>query len=173
MTKDFSIDQVLQDKYRFKGVFLYDQINDIDELYNQCIIINYITLQEGKEGKVGHFVVLDARLNLKKGDNYKDLYYFDPYGLRPDIGRKYLNLPEGDNITRLIMRTNLKNNTYNHKEFQVLQPYDNLCGVYSCLYVHNPNFRTNPIFDIRIPYKYRSNLDYYLMALFEKLGFVV
>ncbi len=174
MTQDIQIEKALRDYKRFKGVFLYDEINDIDWLRNEVIIINYITREEAKKGEVGHFVALDNRYNTIKNNGYTGLFLFDPYGLPPDEPRDIMRLPNTGNITRLIERTASNNSycswKYNDIEFQALRPWDDLCGVYSTLYVVEPNFTINPVFNKHD--KNRIVMDKKLHKIFHALGFV-
>jgi hypothetical protein len=167
MTTVKAIEEVLKDEPKFSGVFLYDQINKIKRLYDECIIINYITTEEAERGLVGHYVCADNR-DTTKGDNQQGLYFFDSFGLEPDVPRSIMGLPDTHNIEQLLFRTNVNWN-YNEKQYQVLAPWDELCGIYSTSYVMNPNFETNPIFK---DHPNRRLEDERLMKLFTKLKFV-
>jgi hypothetical protein len=171
MTTDISIDKLMKNEKvkEWGGVWLYDQIDKIQTMENQVIIINYVTTEESQEGKVGHFVVLDNRKGIiKGGDNWRELYYFDGYGLKPDEARDIMHLPNTRNISRLIERLN-KPWDFNNKQFQVLMPNDELCGFYSSVYVLNPNFKTNPTFKTG---QNRVNFDKREEKLMIKLGFI-
>lgn len=167
MTSDTQINEVLKNVKNFKGVYLYDELNDIDQLRDEAIVINYVTQEESEKGIVGHFVVLDNR-NIKKGNSSTDIYFFDPYGLYPDKPRNILGLPNTKNIIKLIERTG-GSWSYNTYDFQAWMKGDNLCGVYSTEYVINPDFSKNKIFNENIS---RRDIDKKLIKLFGSLQFV-
>lgn len=168
MTTAFTIDKLLKNEKKFTGVYLYDQINSIKKLLDEVIIINYITTKEAQEGKIGHYVVLDNRYNQKKNNNYKGLYFFDPYGFPPDIPRILMNFQNTNNIKNLINRT-ASQYEYNTYEFQILAPWDKLCGIYSTLFVINPNFKTNKIFNIKESKKMKLTQNITLEQIFSDI----
>ena len=157
---------------RFLGVFLYDQLELLDprKLRDRVLILNYVTTDEVKEGRVGHFVALDFRKDLVKGpDGWTGPYYFGSYGLAPDVPRNYMNLPNTGNVTKLFKKYyDLYGETpqINTRDFQTWHRWDSLCGVYSAMYVQNPNFKTNPIF---YGSQNRNILDHRLIHIFDRL----
>jgi hypothetical protein len=174
MTTNQKLQDILKNVDRFKGVYLYDQLDLIPHLEDGCIIVNYVTQEEVQDGKIGHYVVIDNRQNLEKNDDWLGCMFFDPYGLPPDFPRVIMNLPNTKNISRFLRRILLHGSVkdakrhlkINHHDFQVEQPWDNLCGVYSALFVENPNFDTNPIFYTR---ESRIKLDHDLEHLYREL----
>lgn len=167
MTTNLQIKDALRNQPYFKGVYLYDQIDQIPTLHNQSIIINYVTTQEAQEGKVGHFVVLSNTKQPKGRHNNFGLYFFDPYGLPPDEPRNILQLPNTGNISKLIQRIG-GGVEVNREDFQAWMKGDDLCGVYSTEFVINPNFNTNPLFKAG---QNRIKLDKKLIEIYGKLGF--
>lgn len=169
MTTVTAIEDVLKNEKSFGGVFFYDQLSEIPlhKLYKKAVIILYVTVEESASGEVGHFVVLDNR-DVVKNDGWHHLYYFDSYGVAPDIGRDILQLPNTKEISNLILRINAPWK-YNKVQFQMLRKWDKLCGVYSVSFVLNPNFKTNPMFQ---PNSNRLLEDERLTRLFHKLRFV-
>lgn len=168
MTTDLQIERVLKNIPNFGGVYLYNQLENINKLSNQVIVINYVTEEESHAGKEGHFVVLDNR-NILKADNKNHMYFFDPYGFPPDEPRDIMKLPNTKNITNLIKRTNVIWD-YNNFDYQAWAKWDDLCGVYSSEYVVNPNFNTNPLF--RQDTGSRVAIDKKLLKIYDSLGFV-
>lgn len=167
MTTGKQILDVLKDVPKFGGLYFYDQLNDIKALGDECIVINYVTTKEALDGVFGHYVALDNRYMIKN-DSTVSLYYFDPYGLEPDIGRDIMRLPNTGNMMKLIQRTSPVWK-YNEHQYQVFSSFDLLCAVYSCLYVLDPNFKTNAVF---YPGQDRYKLDWKMEKTFEKLGFI-
>jgi hypothetical protein len=169
MTTAEQIIEVLKEEQNFAGVFLYDQLDKIPlhKIHKKCIIVNYITLDEAEQGKVGHYVCCDWR-SQPKADSTSHAYFFDPYGLEVDEGRDVMHLDNTHEIAKLFKRVG-EIYTQNDKQWQVLAPWDELCGVYSCAYVMNPLYKTNPIFH---PHQNRSVVDKRLTKLFVNLGFV-
>lgn len=174
MTTNQKIERILKDVPKFKGVYCYDEINDISHLNDGVIVINYVTVAEAQQGKIGHYVVFDNRQDQVKNNGWLDSLFFDPYGFAPDMPRELLHLPNTQNISKFISRVLRNSNNTNSKpklkinnqDFQSKKPWDNLCGVYSCLYTINPNYETNPVFytnELRVP------LDHKLEQLFTEL----
>lgn len=168
MTTDSKLTEILSNEPKFFGVFTYDQLPTLDVrlLRDKVLIFNYITEQESQEGKIGHFSVLDFRDNTLKGsDAWVGNYYFGPYGFKPDEARNIMGLPNPKNVNNLLnkMEGPWK---YNTIDFQSREPWDSTCGVYSAIYVKNPNFQTNPIF---FGGQSRSSLDHKLVHLFDRL----
>lgn len=168
MTTDTQISNVLDKVEGFRGVFLYDEIDKIAKLGNEFIVINYVTRSEAESGKMGHFCVLDNRYNVVKGDGWFGMFFFDSYGLAPDEPRTIMHLPNTHNIQRLINRSK-SSYKINTKQWQVLNPHDDLCGIYSILYSKNPNFHTNRIFNTK---ESRVDLDPALIRHFHTIGLV-
>lgn len=165
MTTNSKIAEILKPVRGFAGVYFYDELDNL-HLRNQVIVLNYVTRQEAVDGKVGHYVVIDNREGLGKGDaRWHGLYYFGPYGLPPDKPRDYLHLPNTGNVKRFLDRTSSmwKMNT---RDFQVEQPWDNLCGIWSMIYVRGPDFKTNLYMDKDIN---RTDLDEDLKTVFTQL----
>ncbi len=176
MTSQTKIEQYLRDStghnykkaLNFLGIYLYDEINELGprELQGKCIIINYITSKETQH--LGHYVVLDFRKELK-ANNYSGPYFIDPYGFVYDYPREILGLPNTHNIAKLLSRMHNSSILYNTTEWQVLQPYDNLCGWYCFQYVLQPSYNINPIFGKHLD---RSKMDHILEAKLEASGFI-
>lgn len=170
MTTLSQIMDVLRSEPDFGGVFLYNQLKDIHphKLHNKAIVINYVTDEESRDGKMGHWVVLSNTNQIKGDDNWHGLYFFDPYGIPMDEARDIMGLPNTHEIQKLVRKLNVSWKE-NDTDWQVLQPHDALCGVYSCAFVVNPNYKTNPIFNTHAN---RVVEDKKLSKIFEKLGFV-
>lgn len=167
MTTNRKIAEILKTTDRFGGVYFYDELDYINELDNKVIVLNYVTRQEAIYGKVGHYVVIDNRIGLEKGqDNWQGCYYFGPYGIYPDKARHYLNLPNTGNVERFLNRIAPSGWKVNTTDFQVKQPWDDLCGIWAMIYVRGPNFRTNPYFNKGIN---RTDLDQELKSIFTQL----
>ena len=173
MTTDKKLSEVLKGyDSRFLGVFLYDEIALLDprKLVDRVLVLNYITKDESAQGRIGHFVTLDFRRNLVKGgDDWTGPYLFDPYGLPPDMPRNIMGLPNNYNVTNLFdkyKRMTGQDFRRNTRDFQSWNRWDSTCGIYSALYVQNPDYKTNPIF---FGGQNRSAIDHRLMRIFSKL----
>lgn len=166
MTNNYKLQEILKNEPKFKGVYDYDKLATLP-LYNDGVfVVNYITRKEALNGAVGHYVVVDLRKHIVKGDGTVRAYYFDPYGLsKPDEARDILGLPNLGLLTQYLSRIPGGYDA-NTKDFQAEKPWDSLCGVYSALYIKNPNFHTNPIF---MPGTNRVKLDHKLQTLFNHL----
>lgn len=181
MTTNKKIENILRDEESFLGVFMYDQLDKIDVLSDAVFIVNYVTQAESDAGKIGHYVVVDYRESIIKGQGWPYNFYFDPYGFKPDEPRVLMGLPNTNNITKFISKIRSVSTTgqqtlsagyatwdYNSFDFQLEKPWDSLCGVYSILYVKEPDFKSNPIFYLRENNKH-LNLDRDLETIFTEL----
>lgn len=174
MTTNKKIENILSSIPEFLGVYMYDQLDDINVLTDSVIIVNYVTQAESDAGKIGHYVVVDYRESIIKGNNWPYNFYFDPYGFKPDEPRVLMGLPNTNNITKFINKIRSVSTTgyaswnYNSFDFQLEKPWDSLCGVYSILYVKEPDFKSNPIFYLRENNKH-LNLDRDLETIFTEL----
>ena len=175
MTTNQKISELLNDADRFKGVYLYDELEQISNLNDGVIVINYVTRKEADKGIMGHYVVFDNRQGKIKNDNWPSSMFFDPYGIPPDVPRAMMNLPNTQNISKFIRRILKDENAHakgtvmlkiNDQDFQSKKPWDDLCGVYSVLFVKNPNYQTNEIFSTG---ESRPQLDQKLEHLFRSL----
>lgn len=174
MTTNKKIENILSSIPEFLGVFMYDQLDKIDVLSDAVFIVNYVTQAESDAGKIGHYVVVDYRESIIKGNGWPYNFYFDPYGFKPDEPRVLMGLPNTNNITKFINKIRSVSTTgyatwnYNSFDFQLEKPWDSLCGVYSILYVKEPDFKSNPIFYLRENNKH-LNLDRDLETIFTEL----
>jgi hypothetical protein len=171
MTTNTKLNEILKNRRKFLGVYLYDELDTIDVFDDRCLIVNYVTRAESRLGHVGHYVCIDYRLDAIKGNGNHNYFFFDPYGFAPDEPRKLMGLPNYNYITKFLNKQSQKTHvrkpwSHNATDFQVEQGWDNLCGVYSALYIMNPNFNTNPVF---LAKGSRVSLDRDLQQLFDRL----
>ena len=68
MTTKTALEKLLKNVKGFTGVFLYNEIDKIKRLDNECIIVNYITEEDVKNGKSGHCMTIDNRSGVTKGN---------------------------------------------------------------------------------------------------------
>lgn len=169
MTTNLKIEKTLKDRVTdFAGVFNYNDLDNIHPYRGKVLVVNYVTDQEAIDGKVGHYCVIDLRYGVIKGDYVSGFYFFDAYGLPPDIPRQILQLPNTNNITRYLNRCGAINSIKgNDRDFQSTKPWDNLCGVYAMLYTVNPNFNKNPVFSTS---ESRVRLDSDMEHIFNRLN---
>lgn len=185
MTTNDKIGQVLNKRVKdFVGVFNYNDLDKLPRLSGKVFIVNYVTDQEAINGKVGHYCVIDLRKDKVKGNHVPGNFFFDPYGLPPDVPRVILGLPNTLNVSRYLERVGgggaaynvVTHNplassgsgvTVNRTDFQSVKPWDNLCGVYAMLYAENPDFNKNPVFSTS---ESRVRLDSELQHIFTKLN---
>lgn len=166
MTTNDKIGQVLNKRVKdFVGVFNYNDLDKLPRLSGKVFIVNYVTDQEAINGKVGHYCVIDLRKDKIKGNHVPGNFFFDPYGLPPDVPRVILGLPNTMNVSRYLEKVG--GFTVNRTDFQSVKPWDNLCGVYAMLYTENPDFNKNPVFSTS---ESRVRLDSELQHIFTKLN---
>lgn len=167
MTTSTKLNSMMLSIPHYGGIYLYNQLKDIviSKIKHKFIVINYVTEQEAAVGTMGHWVVLDDRQMIPKGEKlYKGLYFFDSYGLAPDVPRDIMRLPNTHEIMQLIDRisNNYKYNRFKNATMILSQPLryqrntydfqawikgDDTCGVYSFIYAENPNYLTNKVLD--------------------------
>lgn len=168
MTSDYKLNKLLQDTPGYQGVYLYNQLDQALPLTNGFIVVNYVTTNEASQGKVGHFVVIDNRRDLIKGNGETiGPYYFDGYGLVPDEAREYMGLDNPHYISKFLDKITKHHVPHNTHDFQSVQPWDSLCGVYSIVYGKNPNFKTNYMLSPE-----RTATDRQIQNIAQRLGVV-
>lgn len=120
-------------------------------------IFNYVSKPEGYSGIFGHFIIIDNR----RPDR---IVYCDPYGLKPDIGRKILKLP-GDKYFENILERSRKPIYINHHQWQDFLPGDDACLAWCILFAMYPDLEDDPIYDHFHP---NPNFDLSLEAAIVK-----
>jgi hypothetical protein len=190
MTTSTKLNSMMMTIPHYGGLYLYNQLKDllISRIKDKFIVINYVTEQEAAVGKMGHWVVLDDRIIAKGEKLYDGLYFFDSYGLKPDMPRDIMKLPNTHEISKLIDRlsNNYKYNRFKNSAMIMLQPLrfqyntfdfqawiqgDDTCGVYSFIYAENPNFLTNPVLNENDTN--RALVDEKLQATAIKAGVII
>lgn len=136
MSYDSIISEVLKDP-DFQGVFLYNELPKVSK--GKFIVVNLITRAELPLS--GHFTVVDNRAPGR-------IIYFDPYGIKPHVGREVLNYKYHNHIDPYLIEDLMSASgeimLFNTTDYQSLESC--LCGFYAVAYGMNPNFKTNPIF---------------------------
>lgn len=164
MTTNTKIETTLKSRVpNFAGVYNYEQLNSLRNMRGNVFVVNYVTTEEAMEGRVGHYVVIDLRREIK-GPGVLGNFFFDPYALAPDFPRDILGLPNTGNVSRYLDRVG--GAQINKQDFQSVKPWDSLCGVYAMLYVVDPDFDKNSVFSTN---ESRVKLDADMEYLFHKL----
>jgi len=122
---------------KWGGFYLYNEVDTTNIKNGKVYIINYITTFE--TNVMGHYAVIDLRDN--------EPFYFDGYGLRPDIPRYLMKLPYSNIITNLLIYYGNGKYNYNKHDYQYKGDfyngvYDETCGLYCVEYVLNNNFNS-------------------------------
>ena len=127
----------------YVGAITYDSPVEVGD--GKVAVINYVTAEEAKAGKYGHWICLDNR-------DPHILKYMGPYGLPPDVARVALHLPHSDLMRQRIESVKGDKLVFiNHKQFQDFIPLSDDCGVWSSIFTLDPYDPRKPIYNVGDP----------------------
>jgi hypothetical protein len=107
----------------FLGVHASNDLPNVGNHTNACLIVNYSPMNKNSEG---HWCTI-SDLNSTKN---KNAYWFDSYGKKPDADDQVLD--DSTNFTDyLVKNSKFGNYDYNHIDFQGYN--DDVCGEYALI----------------------------------------